>query len=241
VRALLLAAGLGTRLGPRTDSVPKCMLPIGGRPLLERTVEWLARNGVRDLAVNLHRRPEAIAGRLGDGSGLGVRIRYSHEPELLGTAGALRPLAGWLGGSPFLVVYGDNLIDCDLERLLVLHRSAHAVLTMALFHRDDVSASGAAALDDDGRIRRFVEKPRHGEEPGNWVNAGLLLCEPRVLDFVPSARPADFGADVLPSLLSAGERVFGYRMGAGESLHWIDTPADLDAVQELFAREEAMR
>jgi NDP-sugar pyrophosphorylase family protein len=112
---------------------------------------------------------------------------------------------------------------------------------MALFERDDVSASGAAAIDERGRIHGFSEKPQPGEEPSKWVNAGLLLCEPRVLEHIPEGRPSDFGADVIPSLVGARERVFGYRMGAGESLYWIDTPGELQAVDALFAAKEARR
>jgi NDP-sugar pyrophosphorylase family protein len=235
---MLLAAGLGTRLGAVTDETPKCMLPVGGRPILERTVEWLARNGIVQLAVNLHHRPEAVTSKLGDGSDFGVSIRYSHEPELLGTAGALRPLAEWLGEGRFLVLYGDNLIECDLARLAALHERERATMTIALFHRDDVSASGAATVDEAGRIHGFREKPPSGEEPSQWVNAGLLLCEPGVLDHIPVCGPADFGRDVIPALVASGERVFGYRMGSGESLHWVDTPAELASVDTLFRRQE---
>jgi NDP-sugar pyrophosphorylase family protein len=238
---MVLAAGHGTRLGAVTATTPKCMVRLGGRPLLERVLEWLADARVTDLAVNLHHLPEVVTSHFGDGSAFGVRIRYSQEPDLLGTAGALQPLAGWLRDGRFLLVYGDNLIGCELDDVVARHEQGGATLTMALFHRDDPSASGAAAVDEDGRIHGFTEKPRPGEEPSKWVNAGLLVCEPRVLDFVPATPPSDFAADVIPALIAAGEPVFGYRMGPHESLHWIDTPEDLAAVDALFHDRQPVR
>lgn len=235
MRAILLAAGLGTRLGPRTANTPKCMIPVGGRPMLERVVEELRHRGVTELAINLHHRPEVVTGFFGDGTRHRVRIRYSFEPTLLGTAGALRPLVSWLTEEGrFLVVYADNLIDCDVEALASLHDRLDAVATVALYRRDDVSASGVAEVDGDGRIQAFKEKPPPGETESRWVNAGLLLCEPRVMDYVPDGA-SDLAADVLPALIRAGETLGGYQMGAGEALRWIDTPEDLAELEALLA------
>jgi mannose-1-phosphate guanylyltransferase len=237
MKAILLAAGRGTRLAPWTDSLPKCMVPVAGKPTLQRLVEWLRDEGVTELGINLHHLPDAVTGQLGDGSALGVSIRYSRENELRGTAGALLPFAEWLAGGPFLVVYADNVIACDLAALRALHEAEHAAVTIALHRREDVSASGAATLAGD-RIVSFVEKPATGG-PG-WVSAGLLLCEPRVLDLVPAVGPSDLGADVLPALVVAGETLAGYRLGGAEYLYWIDTPADLERADALLrAREEA--
>ena len=237
MKAMLLAAGLGTRLRPLTDAMPKCMVPVAGKPILRRTIEWLRDQGVTDLTVNLHAYPDAVTGYFGDGGACGVRLRYSPERELLGTAGAVGAVAPWLGEEPFLVVYADNLIRCDLARLTALHRRHAAALTLALFWRDDVSASGVVALDERDLVTAFKEKPRPGEELSHWVNAGLFLCEPRVLRFIPARGASDFGHDVLPAMLAAGERLAGYRMGPDESLRWIDTPADL-AATETALREE---
>lgn len=235
MKALLLAAGLGTRLRPAVDSLPKAMVPVGGTPLLERTVCWLRDSGVRDLAINLHHMPTEITAHFGDGNAFGVEIRYSFEPELLGTAGALLPLKDWLreGDEAFLVVYGDNLISLDLAQARDTHARVGAVATVALFEREDVSASGVAELADDGAIVRFVEKPQVGQTSSNWVSAGFLVCDPSLLDALePGA--SDFGRDVLPLLIDSGRRVHSYLMGAGETLGWIDTPEDLRRLDEGF-------
>jgi len=235
VKALVLAAGLGTRLRPYTDVVPKTMVPVAGRPLLERNVEWLAENGIRDLAVNLHHFPDAVRDHFGDGSAYGVRIRYSYEPVLLGTAGALRPLVDWLCDATFLVVYGDNFIRLDLSAVLDEHARSRAVATVALYSREDVASSGVAELDEAGDVVRFLEKPQPAETESRWVNAGLLACEPALVDAIGDGSP-DFGRDVLPAVLAAGGRIHGYRMSADETLEWIDTPADLRRLDDMLAQ-----
>jgi mannose-1-phosphate guanylyltransferase len=232
IKAMLLAAGLGTRLRPLTDNLPKCMVLMAGKPVLQHNVEWLRSEGVVDLVVNLHHCPESVVDHFGDGSGFGVRIRYSYEPELLGTAGAVWAARRFFSQDRFLVVYADNLIDCNLNRLYNLHATSQAILTMALFWRDDVSASGVVGLEEDGRIVAFKEKPKPEEVLSHWVNAGLLLCEPDVLRFIPPGQPSDFGHDVLPALLAASESLYGYTMGPDEGLWWIDTLEDLQRVKK---------
>jgi NDP-sugar pyrophosphorylase family protein len=225
MKAILLAAGLGTRLGAAAGGLPKCMVEIGGTPVLAHNLEWLAASGIAEVAVNLHFRPEIVKAHFGDGSAFGASIRWSYEPELLGTAGTLWSLRDWLGGERFLVVYADNLIGCDLAAVTNLHERRGAMATVALFSRDDVSRSGVAELDHDDRILRFVEKPQPRQTASRWVSAGLLVLEPSALRYAP--KTGDVGRDLLPALLAASEPVIGYRMGQAESLFWIDTPEDL--------------
>src|SRR5512146_2599604 len=156
MKAMILAAGEGTRLRPLTDKLPKPMMPLGNKPLLGYTLALLAQHNIRDVAINLHHCPETVRDYFGDGSAWNVRITYSFEPELLGTAGAVKKLeAFW--NEAFLVVYGDNLTDCDLTRLVAFHRAQGGLATLALFWRDDVQHSGVVALDEHDRITRFVE------------------------------------------------------------------------------------
>jgi mannose-1-phosphate guanylyltransferase len=225
VKAVLLAAGLGTRLGALTQHTPKCMLEVGGCPVLERNINWLVASGVRDLAVNLHHGAEIVRGYFGDGHAHGATIQWSHEVELLGTAGTLASLREWIGSEDFLVVYADNLIGCNLQALVASHLARVPTATVALFERDDVSASGVAELTRNDQIVRFVEKPSPGDTTSRWVSAGLLVLGPRALALAPER--GDIGHDLLPALLDAGEPVAGYRMGPGEPLLWIDTVADL--------------
>jgi NDP-sugar pyrophosphorylase family protein len=231
--ALVLAAGRGERLRPHTDNMPKPMIRIGSKPILQHNVELLVAAGIRDIVINLHHHPDSITEYFGDGNAFGARITYALEPALLGTAGAARNVAGRIGGRDFLVVYGDNLSTIDLEKLIALHREREAALTMALFHRDDTAASGIVDTDDDGRITRFLEKPQPHEVFSHWVNAGYYAVAPSVLDVIPPGVPSDFARDVLPELLRRNARLYGYRMS--EQLWWIDSLADFERTEREFS------
>lgn len=229
-KAMILAAGHGTRLRPLTDRLPKAMVPIAGRPLLEHTVELLAASGVREIAINLHTHAGVIADHLGDGSRFGVKITYSFEPQLLGTAGAVKALAHFFSDGPFFVIYGDVFTRMDLERLLRHHRSQRALATIALRQPDDVSQCGIVQQDDDGWITSFVEKP-HGDrhEADAWANGGVYVLEPEVLRHIKSGVEQDFGRDVFPALARTGQAVAGlpsddacWDIGSMERLRQVD-------------------
>lgn len=233
MKAMVLAAGLGTRLDGCAPELPKPMMPVGGKPVLAHNLELLALHGVRDVIVNLHHRAERIVEYCGDGSRFGLSITYSWEPVLLGTAGAVRHAAAEFQSS-FFVVYGDNLSTCDLSRLRVYHHRCGGIATVAVFEREDPRTSGIVELDDDGRIRRFVEKPHPSEVFSRLVSAGILVLQPEAIAAIGEG-VSDFGRDVFPELLARGLPVFGYRMS--EQLWWIDTPVDYArAVQEFATR-----
>ncbi len=239
-KAILLAAGRGARLRPLTETVPKCMVEIAGKPLLERNVAWLKKYGVTDLVINLHYLPESVAGHFGDGSRWGVRITYSREPELLGTAGAVKNVADFFDG-PFFVWYGDNLSTCRLDRLWAMHASRGGVATIALHEREDPTESGIVGLDENDRVTRFLEKPRPDQVFSHWVSAGVIALDPQVLDSIPDGVASDFGRDVFPRLLEAGAAIYGYKMSAEEGLWWVDTAGDLERVQtEMIEKTEAL-
>jgi NDP-sugar pyrophosphorylase family protein len=225
MNAMILAAGKGTRLHPVTETVAKPMVPIGGRPVLEHTMRWLRDHGVRRVAVNLHHRPESVRGHFGDGSGFGVEIRYSEEPELLGTAGGVKRMEAFFD-DPFLVVYGDVLTDLDLGALAACHRSRGAVAhaTLVLDQRADAAQCGVVELDADGRIRRFVEKPPPGEIRSPWVNSGVMVLDRALLARIPAGRFSDFGREVLPAWLADGVPVYGWPLPAGAFLVDVGTP-----------------
>jgi mannose-1-phosphate guanylyltransferase len=236
LKALILAAGAGTRLRPLTDACPKPMLPIAGRPLLEWTLRWLAGAGVVEAALNLHHLPEVVRAGLGDGERFGMRLRYAYEPELRGTAGAVHNFPGFFD-QPFLVIYGDLLLDLDLADLIGFHRERRAAMTLALKRTQTPRSQGMIEVDGLGRVLRFVEKPA-AWEGGDTANAGVYVCEPEVAARVP-AGVSDFGHDIIPALLQAGTPVYG-RPLRGYLLD-IGTPEAYAQAQEDWKRRAVKR
>lgn len=233
MKALILAAGEGTRLRPLTLTCPKPMLPVGGVPLLVYLFRWLRWHGITEVAINLHHLPEVITDYVGDGGRFGIEATYSWEDPILGSAGAAKKLEQYLD-STFLVVYGDMLLDVDLGPLLDLHRLKRADLTLGLMYVEDPSSKGIVQLNGEGRVLRFVEKPKPGEIEGNLASAGVYLVEPSVLDKVPPDRYYDFGHDLVPRLVEEGTPVFG-RLLTGYLLD-IGTPEAYRQAQHDVAR-----
>jgi NDP-sugar pyrophosphorylase family protein len=207
MKAMVLAAGAGTRLRPLTDSIPKPMLPSRGEPLLIHLLRWLRQYGITTIALNLHHLPEVIQNALDDGARLGLQLIYSFEPRLLGTAGAVKKLAP-LFDETFVVVYGDLLLDVDLAALLDYHRSRRALVTLGLKHTDDPSSQGMIACDSAGRVVRFVEKPAAWDDAQRTANAGVYIVEPAVLQQIPADRASDWGYDMFPRLIADGVEVY---------------------------------
>jgi NDP-sugar pyrophosphorylase family protein len=235
MKAFILAAGAGTRLRPLTDSCPKPMLPIAGEPLLAHTLRWLHRYGVVEAALNLHHLPDVVRDGLGDGASFGMRLSYSYEPELLGTAGAARRVAELYPGffdETFAVIYGDLLLDLDLTDLLAFHRERDSLFTIALKYTSTPQSQGMIEVNERGRVLRFVEKPSQWDG-GDVANAGVYICEPAVLDRIPPGF-SDFGHNIIPALLQEGAPVYG-RPLRGYLLD-IGTPAAYAEAQELIKR-----
>ena len=178
---------------------------------------------------------------MGDGSRFGVSVYYSLESELLGTAGAVSHLRGWLDHREFVVLYADNIIRCDLHAMIKKHKQLRPVATLALYWRDDTSASGVVDVNTAGLITRFMEKPENGQSGSHWVFAGLVVCSNRVFREIPCNAFSDFGRDVFPALLRAGYELGTYDLSEGETLHWIDTPADLLSTIDAYAKLEGTR
>ncbi|MFI5398684.1 MAG: NDP-sugar synthase [Candidatus Binatia bacterium] len=215
MKALLLAAGEGLRLRPLTNDRPKAMVEVGGVPAVAHELAWLCREGVTEVAINLSHKPEVLMDFVGDGKRFGVAVRYSIESGILGTAGALGPLREFFTGSGvFLVLYGDVLTDLAMGPMLRLHQERSADLTMAVTRSTDPTSSGIVGFDANGRVERFVEKPKPGEVFSEWENAAVYLCSERVLDYVGRRVPLDFGHDVVPSMLQDGLKMCAYRSNA---------------------------
>jgi NDP-sugar pyrophosphorylase family protein len=210
MKAVLLAAGKGMRLRPLTDEIPKVMIQIAGKPILEHHVEHLAGAGIREIFINLHHLPERITSHFRDGQKWGVRIRYSLEPEILGTAGAVKKLEAELRGAPFLVVYGDNFSKFDFADFISWSEKAGGLGTVAVFDKEDVAGSGVVDIGSDGRIVRFLEKPAPNEILSHWVNAGIYRLSEDILDDIPPGY-SDFGHNIFPEAIRCGKKIFAYK------------------------------
>jgi NDP-sugar pyrophosphorylase family protein len=238
MKALVLAAGLGTRLRPLTDSVPKALLPVDGTPVIEHNLLLLREHGIREVTVNLHAHAQAIPDYLGDGRRWGLSVRYSHEETLMGTAGALKRCEQTFRDAPFVVLYGDNLSDSDITSLRSLYDRSGAIAALGLHRPEDPSASGIVSLDADGRVLGFIEKPRpYHPSMGQWANAGLYILSPAVLAEIPPETACDFGHDIFPRLLQSG-----CPLVAAPVCHYlltIDTPERYANAQTIMAERRA--
>jgi NDP-sugar pyrophosphorylase family protein len=201
MRVMVMAAGKGTRLRPVTDLLPKPMAPVANRPVLHHILRLLGRHGFHEVVLNLHHMPEAITGHFRDGAAVGVDIRYSFEPELLGTAGGVKKNEDFLGGGTFLVMSGDALTDIDLTGLVAAHRRTGSIATIAVKEVADPSLYGVVVTDDDQRVVGFQEKPSREEARSHLCNCGIYVLEPEILSLIPAGEFDDFGSRLFPDLL----------------------------------------
>lgn len=250
ITALVLAAGLGTRIRAVSGNLPKPLIDFGGRPIIIHNLLWLAGHGVRDVWINLHHASGAIMAAIGDGRSLGLRVRYLYEPELLGTAGALSNLFALhphAVSDPMLVVYGDNLLHFDIDRLLEEHHHDAPEATVALFdqqrHPNTNIAGGRVECDEDGHVLRFIEG---GVMPGfnelTLVNAGVYAVSSSLCSRIPTRPGTDFGRDVFPAMLNRGEVLRGHVIEPEGYCLGLDTPSSYSAGLELLAsRRIALR
>jgi mannose-1-phosphate guanylyltransferase/mannose-1-phosphate guanylyltransferase/phosphomannomutase len=224
MKAMILAAGGGTRLHPLTHALPKPMLPVANLPVMEYVVRLLARHGCDEIIVNLHHLGHTVSDHFGDGRRFGVRVAYSHEEEPVGTAGGVKRVAEFFAGQPFVVIGGDDLTDIDLGALVDFHRHHGALATIALTEVPDVSRFGVVVVEENGRIARFQEKPPPEQALSNLANTGVYVFQPEILEFIPPGEFHDFGHQVFPLLLERGAAFYGYRAGG----YWRDvgTPGE---------------
>src|SRR5262245_60686053 len=191
MKGMVLAAGLGERMWPLTEERAKPSLPLVNRPIISHVLEQLARNGVDDAVINLHYEPESIRGLIGDGRKVGVRVHYSEEPVILGTAGGLKkaePLLRDPGGGTLIMINSDSVSDCDLTAVLKKHRESGALATMVLLPQDPKASYSTVEMDDRERIVRIAGRPDRASAPGmgRYTFAGIHLLEPEIFDHIPS-------------------------------------------------------
>jgi len=242
MKAMVLAAGLGIRLRPLTEDKPKCLVPLAGRPLIGWTLEWLRRAGVTECVINLHYLPEKVQQFVGDGSGYGLKVTYSYEPELLGTAGAVNKIASFFD-KPFYVIYSDNFSQWDIRKLKFEYERNDSIGTVAVHWREDVTQSGMVEFDQNNRILRLVEKPKPEDVVSHYVNAGFYYLDPRVFNYIPEGKPCDFAFHVFPEMLRAREEMYAVKMedpiigiDTIESYHLANKLAQLLVSQKEFQK-----
>ena len=218
MNAIILAGGEGTRLKSVTGALPKPMVQLAGRPLLEHILDLLKRNGISDACMALHYRPEVIREHFGDGSAFGMRLQYRTETNQRGTAGAVRGCADYYGDRDFLVISGDCVCDFDLKALMEAHHRHKSAVTMALYAHEQPLQYGIVLTDRSDRVVSFVEKPDWSRVVSDLVNTGIYVISPAAMAHVPEDRPFDFAKDLFPLLMGQGYEIRAVRMDG----YWCD-------------------
>ena len=208
MKAVVMAGGEGTRLRPLTSNQPKPMMPMANRPLMEHVVRRLAVHGFDDIVVTVAFLASHIRNYFGDGSELGVQMRYATEETPLGTAGSVRNAAAELDDT-FMVISGDVLSDIDLDAVVKAHQSSGALATIALRRVENPVDFGIVITDADGWVERFLEKPTWGQVFSDTINTGIYVLEPQILDLIPEHEPVDFSEAVFPAALTRGLAIQG--------------------------------
>jgi NDP-sugar pyrophosphorylase family protein len=214
MRAMILAAGMGSRLRPLTTHLPKPLVPILNRPLLGHLIMQVRQAGIHEIAINLHYRGEQVRSWLGRGEQLGVEVTYSEESELLGSAGGVQRLRHFFGNEPALIVHGDILFDVDLSELIRYHLEHAAQATLVLHPAHHRYSYGKIKVNAQGQIVQFVDRKAPGvSEPLiETIFTGVQILDPAVLDAIPATCGAALTTDVYPGLLSKASRFYGYVM-----------------------------
>lgn len=231
MKAMILAAGKGTRVRPLTNVLPKPMIPLIRKPIMEAIIDHLKRHAFDEIYVNTSYLSRSIEDYFRDGDRLGVAIAYSYEGQLvdgefidkpLGSAGGMRRIQDRCGffDDDFAVLCGDALIDVDLTEVLRFHRASGAIATIVTkpVPREDVCKYGVVVADETGRVRSFQEKPKVEEALSNTINTGIYLFDPKIFDYIPSATEFDIGSQLFPRLIEAGEKVCAISL----PFEWVD-------------------
>jgi mannose-1-phosphate guanylyltransferase len=200
MKAFLLAAGDGTRLRPLTHSIPKCLVPIRGVPLLSIWLNWCRKYTIDEVLINTHAHAQAVYDYL-VANDFGVRVTISHEPQLLGSAGTLLQNRAFIAGEPrFAILYADVLTNANFASMIAFHDQCQSPATIGVYHVTEPRHCGIVLTGDNGVVTDFVEKPQ--QPRSDLAFAGLMIASPAVLDQIPQKHPSDIGLDLLPRLLN---------------------------------------
>ena len=217
ITAVILVGGEGTRLRPLTNGIPKSMVPVLNEPFLEHTIAYLKEYGVNKVILTLSYLPDVIREYFGDGNDWDTRLIYAIENNPLGTAGAVKNTGQHLKET-FIVLNGDIFTDLDITDMLTFHRQKKSKVTIALTRVDNPCDFGVVETDGENRVERFIEKPSPEQVTSNWINAGIYIIEPEVLEYVPENAHYMFERGLFPRLLDMKEPLYGYRFDG----YWLD-------------------
>ena len=209
MKAVVMAGGFGTRIQPLTSSVPKPMIPVFNKPMMEYIILSLKKAGIKEIAVLLYFKPEVIKNHFGDGSSLGVKIHYFIPDDDYGTAGAVKKAEKFLD-ERFIVVSGDLVTDFKIPEILGYHEAKSSKATITLTSVSDPLQFGVVITDGEGKIVRFLEKPGWGEVFSDTINTGIYVFEPEILSYIPENKPFDFSKDLFPSIMASGTHIYGF-------------------------------
>ena len=210
MKAMILAAGVGSRLDPLTRNVPKPLVPIVNRPVMEYLINLLKKHGFDEIMINTHYLGSQIEAYFGDGANWGVQIHWAREDKLWGDAGSVKRAESFFKDDTFLVIGGDDLTDMDLTAFLQTHKDKKALSSIALSLVDDPSEYGIVLMNEEDRITRFLEKPKGETIFSNTANTGVYLFEPQVFDYIPADAFFLFGKQVFPLLLEKNLPLYGH-------------------------------
>lgn len=211
MRAMILAAGFGTRLRPLTNTIPKALVPVAGRPLIEYSLLFLRSQGITEVIINLHHLGDKIRSALGDGSLYGMHFHYSPEDPILEAGGGIKKAQPFLDGETFLVINCDTILDLDLAAVLAAHQTTQAVATLVLRPDPEAARYGLLEIDAEGRIRRIRGQPEEAPLPlSSYMFTGAQILEPRVFDFMPEVKPFSTTRGTYPHMIRAGEHLHGF-------------------------------
>jgi NDP-sugar pyrophosphorylase family protein len=218
MKAMILAAGFGTRLRPLTETLPKPLVPLNGKPLIEYTLFLLRKHGFLDVVINLHYQGGKIRDTLGSGSRWGLRLTYSDEPEILGTGGGIKKVQPLLSDGPFLVINGDILVNIDLARVIAFHRQKQAAVTLVLREDPEADRWGPVEIDSGERVRSICGEPPHSEaKAGKRMFCGIHIIEPEVFGYLPAGGFSNI-MDAYRKMIREGKIIAGYTMDG----YWMD-------------------
>lgn len=209
MKALIVAGGQGTRIQAVSEEIPKALLPVKGKPIVEHQIELLKKNGINELILCVGYLAEKIKSHFGDGSNWGVRINYVEEQIPLGTGGAIKNAYKLVKGEDsLLVLFGDIMMDMDVTKMLEFHSRKDAIITFAVHKSDHPEDSSNVRLDSDGRILS-VGRPKHGHPITGITRSSIQVINKRLFSFIPAGK-VSLEDDILPALLTKGEPVYGY-------------------------------